>query len=210
MNACSLSIATLLLCAVLTCGCRDRAPVLRHYREVAVEAPTRQERAADVAAMARQTPPAGGDMASTPVATGGAALTWTVPEGWTEQPGNAMRMATFLVGPDRKECTIVSFPGDVGGIEANLRRWLGQLNADVSDDALAKFARAPETFQSEGGLGCLIYDFAGVLPAGAPASILAAIVPMEGQTVFVKLLGSRDLLAAERERFLALCRSLKP
>ncbi len=194
----------------LAAGCGEREPALRQYQEIVVEAPTRQERVADVAAMAQQMPPAGGGMAGTPVATGSAALTWTTPDGWTEQPGQAMRMATFLVGPDRKECTIVSFPGDVGGIEANLRRWIGQLQATVADDALAKFARAPETFQSEGGLGCLVYDFSGLLPAGSAQSMLAAIVPMDGQTVFVKLMGPRDLLAAERERFLSLCRSLKP
>jgi hypothetical protein len=210
MSARSHVHALLVAAGCLAAGCRERAPELRQYREVAVEPPTRQERVADVAAMAQQAPSAGGDMAATPVATGTAVLTWRVPEGWIEQPGRAMRMATFLVGPDRKECTIVSFPGDVGGIEANLRRWIGQLNVTVPDEALARFARMPETFQSEGQLGCLVYDFTGLLPADAPQSILAAIVPMDGQTVFVKLMGPRDLLAAERERFLDLCRSLKP
>jgi hypothetical protein len=189
MSARSHVHALLVAAGCLAAGCRERAPELRQYREVAVEPPTRQERVADVAAMARQMPPAGGDMASTPVATGSVALKWTVPEGWVEQPGQAMRMATFLVGPDRRECTIVSFPGDVGGIEANLRRWIGQLEATVADEALAKFARAPETFQSEGGLGCLVYDFSSLLPAGSAQSMLAAIVPMDGQTVFVKLMG---------------------
>ncbi len=121
-----------------------------------------------------------------------------------------MRLATFQVGSDGGECTITVFPGDVGGLEANLRRWLGQLKADVADAELARFARAPVTLQSEGNLACLIYDFAGLLPADHTHSLLAAVVPRDGVTAFIKFTGPRVLLAAEKENFYSLCRSLKP
>lgn len=194
--------------AWLSASCGHRSDEVRSYREVAVPAPVASAR--DTAAGAAAPMAGAGDMGGAAVAASPATLRWTAPEGWQEQPGNAMRLATFLVGPERAECTIVGFPGDVGGLEANLRRWLGQLQAEASDEALARFARNPDSFASEGGLTCLLYDFAAILPAEAATSMLATVVPMEGQTFFVKLTGPRALLQQERERFAALCRSLRP
>jgi hypothetical protein len=221
MSARRIRLVACLALPALFAGCGESRPAIRTYREVAAAEPTPDARAADVAAMSRAMPPEAGqppargggsmgDMASMPVQGGGVTLRWTTPAGWEERAGNAMRMATFLVGPDRAECTIASFPGEVGGLEANLRRWAGQLDATVPDDALARFARSPETFESEGGLPCLVFDFAALLPADAPASMLAAVVPMEGVTVFVKLMGRPALLAEQKAAFASLCRSLRP
>lgn len=188
-------------------GCDRPNPAVRRYQEIAVT-PERL-----VATMPAPPPSAASgnpDMASTPVQTAETRLAWTTPPGWTEGASRPMRLATFVTGSSGRECVITVFPGDVGGLEANLQRWLGQLQVTVAPDALSKFARAPETFQSEGGLPCLIYDFAGVVPADAPESLLAAVVPLEGSTAFVKLGGTREQIAAEKENFLALCRSLKP
>lgn len=156
--------------------------------------------------------PAGqpGDMASTPVPTANTRLQWTAPAGWAEQGGSQMRLVTFRVGSDGAECSITMFPGEVGGLEANLRRWLGQLKVQVADAEVARFARAPATFQTEGDLPCLVYDFAELMPAGKPDSLLAAVIPLSGNTAFVKFTGAKTVLATEKENFLALCRSLRP
>lgn len=193
-------------------GCDRPAPSVRRYQEISI-APERPVAAAN-AAVAPATGPAGApgpgsDMASTPVQTAQVSLQWTLPAGWVEGPARAMRLATFLVGDSGRECVVTVFPGDVGGLEANLRRWLGQMQAEVADADLARFARAPETFQTEGGLPCLVYDFAGLLPAGQAESLLAAVVPLEGSTAFVKFGGPRDLLATQKSAFLDLCRSLR-
>jgi hypothetical protein len=184
-------------------GCDRPDPAVRRYQEIAVT-PERPVASAPAAQ------PAASDMASTPVQTAETRLTWTTPPGWTEGAARPMRLATFVTGSSGRECVMTVFPGDVGGLEANLQRWLGQLQVTVAPDALSTFARAPETFQSEGGLPCLIYDFASVVPAEAAESLLAAVVPLEGSTAFVKLGGTREQIAAEKENFLALCRSLKP
>lgn len=212
--SCSHPFAALALALALgAAGCGRPASGLRAYREVAVpppDAPVRGGASVPGLPPGMGEPGAAGAMASAPVAVSGASLQWTAPAGWVEQPGQAVRLVTFLVGPDRAECTIVGFPGDVGGLEANLRRWLGQLKADVSDDALALFASRPESFTSEGGLDCRVFDFATILAPDAPASMLAAVVPLGSQTFFVKLAGSHALLAAEKDNFMALCRSLRP
>jgi hypothetical protein len=190
---------------------------LRRYREISVEAPSRAERLADVAAMARAQPdavPAGvasdrNAPGAPPVAAIPTAIRWTTPPGWVEKTGNPMRLMTFLVGDERAECTLAAFPGAVGGIEGNLARWASQINLSVAQDDLARFARNPETFKSEGGFACLIYDFSKLAPDADP-SILAAILPLDDRTLFVKLTGSRALLADQKDAFAALCRSLRP
>lgn len=196
---------------------------MRVYREIAVTAAPEPTVAPMPAAMpgpaavppsdsfpaAAPLPSAMGDMASTPVATG-TGIRWTVPEGWSAGPDRPMRLGTLLASDGTTECAITAFPGEVGGIEANLRRWLGQITVEVGAEALAQFARTPETIESDGKLPCLVYDFARVVPEGAAQSILAAIVPMESQTVFLKMTAPPATLVAERDRFLALCRSLAP
>lgn len=169
-------------------ACERRATV-RHYQETAI-AP---EPPAASAVDAQQPAPA--------------LLAWTTPYGWIEKASTGPRLATFGVGD--AECTIVSFPGDVGGLEANLKRWLNQLNVQLADAQVSEFAQKPETFISEGGLPVQLFDFAPILPTGATSSILAAVLTVDEQTVFVKLMGAPALLETEKPRFIALCRSLR-
>lgn len=195
------------------CG-RQAEPELRRYREISSPAPTRAERAADVAAMAQMQPngAGGADMnalGAPAVDTASSSVQWTTPDGWIEQRGNPMRIVTFLVGPGKAECTLTAFPGSVGGIEGNLQRWAGQINLTLAPEDLSKFARAPQTFKTEGEFSCLVYDFSAVAPDAEP-SILAAILPLDDRTLFVKLTGPRVLLAEQKEAFTALCRSLRP
>ena len=51
---------------------------------------------------------------------------WTTPSGWQEMRPNLPRLGDFVVsGPDGKkaEVTVMTFPGDVGGVLANVNRW---------------------------------------------------------------------------------------
>ena len=63
---------------------------------------------------------------------------WKTPDGWTEEPGEGMRQATFKVETDGPtlECTVIKLP-DRGGNPAsteytlaNINRWRSQLNLD--------------------------------------------------------------------------------
>lgn len=64
-------------------------------------------------------------------------LRWTVPQGWTEEKGNAQRESTLLFGDrDPKfELTVVRFQGDGGGMLANINRWRDQLGLDKVEEA---------------------------------------------------------------------------
>ncbi len=65
---------------------------------------------------------------------------WEVPEGWVLDPTpRQMRIATYLAdtqsGPT--EIAITRFPGDVGGVLANINRWRGQMGLEpVSETGL--------------------------------------------------------------------------
>ena len=82
---------------------------------------------------------------------------WETPEGWTEEPGEGMRKATFKVkgeGPTL-ECTVISLPdpnGDPGSTDyllANVNRWRGQLGRDsLSKADLEKELKADDEIHS--------------------------------------------------------------
>ena len=187
------------ICAVLLFGCSEKTREIRHYREVAVAPPPSAEAHAEHDGHNHDAP----ESASR--------ISWTAPEGWTELPGADMRLATFQIGPDKTECTIVAFPGEAGGIRANIVRWLGQVKIEVGDEQLDAFLRSQPSITTEGGLPCTLFDFAPLLPEGdtTATSMLAGIAAAGRQSIFIKLTGPVPLLAAEKERFTALCRSLK-
>ena len=142
-----------------------------------------------------------------------ASLSWTAPEGWDEVPGSGMRKATFFAhsGTQTGECSIVSFPGDVGGEAANLVRWAGQLGVTLSDEDAATFIEGAESFTTESGIEGRIYDFSSLLASAAPGtpSMLASILDRGNEKVFVKLMGPAALLADEKERFHQLSVSIR-
>jgi hypothetical protein len=57
-------------------------------------------------------------------------VTWDVPKRWTIDLAQGMRVATYIVpgaGGDRGECAVYYFgPGQGGGVDANLQRWMGE------------------------------------------------------------------------------------
>ncbi len=63
-------------------------------------------------------------------------ITLEVPESWTQEaPSNRLRLAQFKLEPvqgdkDAAEIVVSSFGGGGGGVDANLKRWVGQFEAD--------------------------------------------------------------------------------
>ena len=51
---------------------------------------------------------------------------WTKPPGWAELPPTSMRLGNFTAGGGQAEITVMTFPGNVGGLLANVNRWRGQ------------------------------------------------------------------------------------
>jgi hypothetical protein len=72
--------------------------------------------------------PGGGEVAAPEAGDPG--LAWDVPKHWTIDLAQGMRIATYLVpaaGGAGAECAVYYFgPGQGGGVEANLERWMGE------------------------------------------------------------------------------------
>jgi hypothetical protein len=142
-----------------------------------------------------------------------AALSWTAPDGWREEAGSGMRLATFTIDREGSSatCTIVTLGGAAGGLEANVRRWMGQLKiADLPPDEFSAFLEKQERVKSEGGFDMVLVDLTELGDAAPDsASMLAAIVTVPNTTAFVKFTGPTVLLKNEKESFTKLCRSLR-
>ena len=183
------------LCSLLWSGCGADMPRWREYEEYYAE------------------PPGTRPMAG-PVSSGSdAPLSWQMPEGWSQQAASSMRLASFGVPGTGATglCTMVKLGGGGGGVEANIRRWMGQVNiTPPSPEEMTAFIEQQARLRTEGGLEGVLVD---LLPLGDPGpdvpSMLAALLPDGETTYFVKLTGPRQLLAGEKARFEIFCRSLR-
>ena len=150
--------------------------------------------------------PAPGAMANTAVPTAsGSDLRWTAPGDWTPKPGSAMRKGSYAVkGPGGDaDLAITAFPGDTGGLEANLNRWRGQVG--LSPLAGSELT-GPLQRLSAHGLEITVADYTG--PNGT--RLLGAIVPFQGNTWFFKLMGPEATVAGARSAFVDFLRTIQP
>jgi hypothetical protein len=213
-------VFTILVLSLTLIACEKPDRTVRNYKEIrfaktespAVRAAASEAPAASPAVIAE--PPRAGGAASRqmgdlpPEALGDKiSLMWSAPAGWEDLGPSGIRITTLRV--QGQECTILSFPGDVGGDEANIRRWLGQINQNPPDDAVKQLVNAPRTLISEGGFEVRLYDFADILPATAPVGTLAGIFRVGEQTVFVKFTGESSILAAQKSAFEELCQTMR-
>ncbi|MFI5356322.1 MAG: hypothetical protein ACHQ4G_03205, partial [Opitutales bacterium] len=134
---------------------------------------------------------------------------WTAPADWRPKTGSSIRKGSYDVGPAGgtvADCAITAFPGDVGGDLANVNRWLGQLQqAPVDAGALGQILQPLDV----NGLAIRVVDLSGG-PAGASQRMLGAIVPFENSTWFFKLVGPDAVVAAQKDAFMGLVRSIHP
>jgi hypothetical protein len=141
-------------------------------------------------------------------APGGPSLAWTAPAGWTPKAATAIRKGSFAIsrGGAEADLAITAFPGDVGGVAANVNRWRGQLGLGTLDDT--DIGTVTESLNSN-GLHFILVDFSA--PAGADGQrILAALASWRGATWFFKLTGPSELVEGERPEFVSFLRTVRP
>lgn len=71
----------------------------------------------------------GANLPSSAVNTDSANPNWQVPDGWQPGQASAMRRGSFTAAGSygNVDISVTSFPGDVGGLLANINRWRGQV-----------------------------------------------------------------------------------
>ncbi len=196
-----------------SCG---QKPQESHYKEVVLQAPQANAASAHAVDILPADPHAGLDIS----AMGGLIaqptsqnlLAWVSPEGWKEEAGTHMRMATFhlIADPKTIDCSIIALAGPAGGLEANLRRWMGQLGLQVSDDNLKQLVMSVQNFKTKDGLEVKVFDFTNLQAQGLPSdkSMLAVMMTVDQTTVFVKMMGSIESVKQNKDNFLKLLGSI--
>lgn len=141
----------------------------------------------------------------------------SVPEGWVAQdPSSGMRVAQFAVpGADGEAGELIVYyfgPGQGGSLEANVERWASQFSSPdgpVEPQITELDAAFPTTLVELTG------SYArgvGMGPAGDAQSdrtLLAAFVETPQGTLFPQLHGPADLVAAQRDGFVAFLEGIR-
>jgi hypothetical protein len=141
------------------------------------------------------------------------AFTWTAPEGWVKAPSTAMRLANFKVGPPSEaECYVAVLKGAAGGVEMNINRWRGQMgleNEPLNAEAIAKLPKI-EVAGREAPFVEIPGNYTSMSGKAEPGYLLlGTICDLGNETLFVKMVGPEATVQAQREHFIAFCKSLQ-
>jgi hypothetical protein len=149
-------------------------------------------------------------------------LSWTAPESWKNQP-RPMRAANYEIpaavgDSDSGELAVYYFgPGQGGGVDANIKRWVGQFTAPNGGPADGLAKRSTKTVN---GIEVTILDLTGtylfkpfpMAPKATPKPgyrMLAAIAQGTDAPVFFKLTAPKKTADAAEADFFAIVDSLK-
>ncbi|MEM6796015.1 MAG: hypothetical protein AAF725_18715 [Acidobacteriota bacterium] len=164
----------------------------------------------------------GGSAATAPAPGNGLAIVapgagFTLPENWiSETPASSMRLAQAQIpgaaGPG--QLTVFYFgPGGGGGVEANIQRWIGQMEISSSSPPVREsFAHGQFRISWVDVEGTLLPSTMGIGPTEPqPGSrMLGAVVEGVQGPWFFKATGPSATLDAQREAFLTMLRSATP
>lgn len=194
--------ATIIVVFALT-GCEQAKPtsykIPKEDRTVAMPGPA--------AAPKKQAPAADGGMPVLPgmqeAANQAGEVGYTVPEGWEELAPSGIRKANLKVTDDNgsAELTVLAFPGDVGGMLANINRWRGQIGlGEAAEVELSEFTKS-YNISNHGGTYVRL--------EGSAQSILGGLLPFHGYTWFFKLQGNTETVLANEAAMKAFLDSVK-
>ena len=110
-------------------------------------------------------------------------VTWIVPDAWQEVETTVqMRLATFETSQGL-DVAVTAFPGDVGGLIANVNRWEGQVGLPSSNEQTIN-----ESIQRLEGVNVIIVDL-----AGESSRLIGSIIDVgDGKTWFAKVIGPAE------------------
>jgi hypothetical protein len=136
--------------------------------------------------------------------------TWTVPQDWKEGELMQFLVARYVIqgpGDAAASVNVSELDGDGGGLLPNLNRWRAQLGQPPTTDG--DIASLPTIDAS--GAKAVVADFTGTdtRGGGKPARLVGVVLPRNGQTWFYKLMGDPDLVARQKDAFVAFIQSAK-
>jgi hypothetical protein len=152
-----------------------------------------------------------------------AGLTFSAPPEWKSVPtSSSMRVAQFALprapgDPQDAELVIYYFGGSGGTVDANIQRWIGQME---QPDGRPSSAVAKQSRRTINGLAATLVDVSGTYVAEMrPGSterhdspnfrLRAAVIETANGPYFIKLTGPASTVAAHEENFEQFLSSLK-
>jgi hypothetical protein len=125
-------------------------------------------------------------------------LRWHAPDEWQEQTPGQFQTALYRIAPGIT-VSVSSFPGDGGGMAANVNRWRKQVGLEPSAEVGGEIIAL-----EEGGPQARWFDL-----RGAEQSILAAIIPLDSETWFFKFNSPTVAVETARPGFDRLLKSIE-
>jgi hypothetical protein len=126
-------------------------------------------------------------------------FSYSLPAGWSELQPSATRNVNLLAGDPALECYVTVLGGGAGGVAGNVNRWRDQVGLEPISSAEVEALPRLAMLGGEAHLAEAI---------GAEKAILGTLSARGSTSVFVKMIGPRELVARERDAFLAFCASL--
>jgi hypothetical protein len=128
---------------------------------------------------------------------------YTTPAAWVELPASGIRKANFeiITETGKATVTVLTFPGDVGGILPNINRWAGQIGLNPTNlEDLPKFTSS-----------YIIAEHSGLFVRleGEEQSILGGILSFHGFTWFFKMQGDSATVMAQEVNWRQFLDSIK-
>ena len=142
---------------------------------------------------------------------------WETPEGWSEAAATPMRLVNLRFGEGGVgECYLTILTGGGGGLQANVGRWYGQMGLIApAAEEIGKLPRA-RLLNREAVVIDIEGNFTGMGAAPKPDYRMVGRILPEQQSgdstfsMFLKMTGPKDVVAANLEKFEQFCQSLAP
>lgn len=139
-------------------------------------------------------------------------LSFRLPEQWQEAPpDSSMRMAQATIpgpGGDAELAVFFFGPGGGGGTEANIERWIGQVEATAEPER-GTFASGPYQVtwvEVDGTLKA--GQMGGPVEAQPDSTLLGAVVEGPGGPWFFKITGPAETVESQKDAFFDMLRDL--
>ena len=139
-------------------------------------------------------------------------LSWETPPGWVQAERSQMRPINLRFGPNGEgECYLSMLPGGAGGTTANVNRWRKQMGQPDLPEAEVNALPKRTLMGIEGVYVSLDGAYTNVgSPEAVPNQRLLGVVAALGEVgLFVKMVGPKELVAANQAAFDQFISSLR-
>jgi hypothetical protein len=142
------------------------------------------------------------------------------PDGWiSEQPSSSMRVAQYKLPGDAGDASLVVYyfgPGQGGSVDANLERWIGQMQ---QPDGSSSRAKAKTETTTVNGMNLTLLDVRGTFSAGdmtggggsgqamPNARMRAAVIETPKGAYYIKLVGPEKTVERWDAGYMAFVKS---